>query len=60
MEHKCLCSSLLYAEQIRSEMKKMLHNLYHNYPTAKDNFLLMLHNPSKLDLWNPIEKEPKE
>ena len=40
----------------RAEMKKMLHNLYHNYPTAKDNFLLMLHNPTKLDLWDPIEK----
>lgn len=47
-------------ETQRSEMKKMLHNLYHNYPTAKDNFLLMLHNPSKLDLWNPIEKDSKE
>ena len=44
-------------ETQRAEMKKMLHNLYHNYPTAKDNFLLMLHNPAKLDLWNPIEKE---
>ena len=38
-------------------MKKRLHELYHKYPTAKDNFLLMLHNPSKLDLWNPIEKK---
>ena len=44
-------------ETQRANMKKMLHNLYHNYPTAKDNFLLMLHNPSKLDLWNPIEKD---
>lgn len=43
-------------ETQRANMKKMLHNLYHEYPTAKDNFLLMLHNPSKLDLWNPIEK----
>lgn len=47
-------------ETQRTEMKKMLHNLYHNYPTAKDNFLLMLHNPSKLDLWNPIEKDSEE
>ena len=47
-------------ETQRAEMKKMLHNLYHNYPTATDNFLLMLHNPDKLDLWNPIEKEPKD
>lgn len=46
-------------ETQRAEMKKMLHNLYHNYPTAKDNFLLMLHNPSKLDLWNPIKKDSK-
>lgn len=44
-------------ETQRAEMKKMLHELYHNYPTAKDNFLLMLHNPSKLSLWDPIEKE---
>ena len=44
-------------ETQRTEMKKMLHDLYHKYPTAKDNFLLMLHNPSKLDLWEPIEKE---
>ena len=44
-------------ETQRANMKKMLHNLYHNYPTAKDNFLLMLHNPSKLDLWEPIEKD---
>lgn len=43
----------------RAEMKKMLHDLYHKYPTAKDNFLLMLHNPSKLDLWDPIEKDSK-
>ncbi len=47
-------------ETQRAEMKKMLHNLYHNYPTAKDNFLLMLHNPSKLDLWNPIENSSEE
>ena len=41
----------------RAEMKKMLHELYHKYPTAKDNFLLMLHNHKKLDLWTPIEKD---
>lgn len=47
-------------ETQRANMKKMLHELYHNYPTAKNNFLLMLHNPSKLDLWNPIESEENE
>ena len=46
-------------ETQRANMKKMLHELYHNYPTAKNNFLLMLHNPSKLDLWDPIEEESK-
>ena len=38
----------------REEMKKMLKELYRKYPFAKDNFLLMLHNNDKLDLW---EKE---
>ncbi|MBE6124572.1 MAG: tRNA 2-thiocytidine(32) synthetase TtcA [Erysipelotrichaceae bacterium] len=41
----------------REEMKKMLKDLYRKYPSAKDNFLLMLHNDSKFDLWHPIKNE---
>ena len=41
----------------RENMKTMLKDLYHKYPMAKDNFLLMLHNLDKLDLW---EKEKEE
>jgi len=38
----------------RENMKTMLKDLYKKYPMAEDNFLLMLHNLEKLDLW---EKE---
>ena len=38
----------------RENMKSMLRDLYRKYPMAEDNFLLMLHNLEKLDLW---EKE---
>lgn len=38
----------------RENMKSMLRDLYKKYPMAEDNFLLMLHNLEKLDLW---EKE---
>lgn len=41
----------------RENMKTMLKDLYRKYPMAEDNFLLMLHNLEKLDLW---EKEKKE
>ena len=41
----------------RENMKSMLRDLYKKYPMAEDNFLLMLHNLEKLDLW---EKEKKE
>ena len=41
----------------RENMKTMLRELYHKYPMAKDNFLLMLHNLEKLDLWNKETKE---
>ena len=41
----------------RENMKTMLRDLYRKYPMAEDNFLLMLHNLEKLDLW---EKEKKE
>lgn len=36
----------------RENMKTMLAELYKKYPMAEDNFLLMLHNLDKLDLWN--------
>ena len=42
----------------REETKKMLRELYKQYPMAKENFLLMLHNPSKLDLWTPKGEVP--
>ena len=41
----------------RENMKTMLKDLYDKYPMAEDNFLLMLHNLEKLDLW---EKEKKD
>lgn len=43
----------------RENMKTMLKDLYHKYPMAKDNFLLMLHNKEKMDLWEILEKEEK-
>lgn len=41
----------------RQDAKEMLHDLYQKYPMAKENFLLMLHNQEKLDLW---EKQSQE
>jgi len=41
----------------RENMKTMLKDLYHKYPMAKDNFLLMLHNLEKLDLWEKAKEE---
>ena len=41
----------------RENMKTMLKELYHKYPMAKDNFLLMLHNLEKLDLWEKNKEE---
>lgn len=35
----------------RENMKDILKKLYEKYPMAEDNFLLMLHNLDKLDLW---------
>lgn len=35
----------------RQDMKEMLAKLYQQYPSAKDNFLLMLHNEKQLSLW---------
>ncbi|MFR0978091.1 MAG: hypothetical protein ACLTJB_12935 [Holdemania filiformis] len=33
-------------------MKEMLERLYAEYPMARDNFLLMLHNEKQLSLWH--------
>ncbi|MFV0255795.1 MAG: ATP-binding protein [Erysipelotrichaceae bacterium] len=42
----------------RQETKELLSNIYQQFPEAKKNFLLMLHNLEKLDLWekpsNPL------
>ena len=38
----------------RENMKTILKDLYKKYPMAEENFLLMLHNLDKLELW---EKE---
>lgn len=35
----------------REEMKTLLENIYRNYPASKDNFLTMLSNYQKEDLW---------
>lgn len=35
----------------RQDIKELLQSIYTTYPSAKDNFLLMLHNKKKLDLW---------
>ena len=40
----------------RQETKEFLENLYVKYPMAKDNFLLMLHNSDKVDLWKHFDK----
>lgn len=38
----------------RQEAKEMLASLYQKYPMAKSNFLKMLSNDQKLDLWHPM------
>ena len=35
----------------RQDIKEMLHRLYHEYPQAKENFLLSLYNKDKLNLY---------
>ncbi len=35
----------------RQDTKELLHKIYTDYPMAKENFLLMLHNQKQLDLW---------
>ncbi len=35
----------------RQEIKELLHSLYHQYPQAKENFLLSLYNKEQLNLY---------
>lgn len=35
----------------RQEIKELLQSIYSSYPMAKQNFLKMLHNNEKIDLW---------
>lgn len=41
----------------RQDIKELLHSIYKQFPSAKDNFLLMLHNKKKLDLWTKLEDQ---
>ena len=36
----------------REEIKQMLAQMYKQYPTARDNFMTMLSNQEKIDLWH--------
>ena len=36
----------------RQDIKELLHEIYHRYPHAKENFQLSLHNLDKLNLWH--------
>jgi len=40
----------------RQAIKDTLDALYHQYPTAKDNFLIMLHNQKQVALWEKDEE----
>jgi tRNA 2-thiocytidine biosynthesis protein TtcA len=44
----------------RQKMKLLLKQLYHDYPSARDNFPKMLHNPQQLKLWEPFIDEENE
>ena len=35
----------------REDIKQMLNDLYHKYPSARENFITMLNNYSQLDIW---------
>ncbi|HHU60296.1 TPA: tRNA 2-thiocytidine(32) synthetase TtcA [bacterium] len=41
----------------RENMKTLLNDLYNKYPSSRSNFLLMLHNLEKLDLWVKEKKK---
>lgn len=36
----------------RQDIKELLHTIYHQYPHAKENFQLSLHNTEKINLWH--------
>ena len=36
----------------RQDIKVLLHEIYHQYPHAKENFQLSLHNTDKINLWH--------
>ena len=36
----------------REDIKNLLNEIYHKYPASKDNFLTMLDNYSKYDIWD--------
>ncbi|MFV0479692.1 MAG: tRNA 2-thiocytidine biosynthesis TtcA family protein [Anaerorhabdus sp.] len=44
----------------RQDIKELLHNIYTQFPSAKDNFLLMLHNQEKLSLWTKGQDKNNE
>ena len=35
----------------RQDIKQLLHSIYHEYPQAKENFLLSLYNKEKVNLY---------
>ena len=49
-----ISSSFCPADKLttREEIKDILKNIYHQYPQAKENFLTMLSNKDKLDIWD--------
>lgn len=44
----------------REEMKKMLKELYHKYPEARENFMLMMRNEEHRELWNKENKTEQD
>lgn len=41
----------------REEIKKLLHSIYHTYPSAKENFLLSLLNDDKVNILKGIKQK---
>ena len=44
----------------RQEIKELLHSIYHEYPSAKENFLLSLYNDSKVNLYKGIKQNDEK
>ncbi len=40
----------------RQDIKELLYSIYHQYPSAKNNFLLALHNEKQLALWHEAQE----